>query len=180
MNVFKPCDPAFPMTLISALGLGEICLIFFEGDSQLHPNLVVRGYCLFDSSQFFTSCKSHPHDSDDQVSDPHDDAVSSGFELGLWIRKPFDEWNIYHTSSFEELFSRELDMLCGYAFEQFSLECSECPDLGSDLCIKESITTSLVLVICQPVEVRVRCCLDADASESCGFFKLCSSSLGGG
>ncbi|GJZ35923.1 reverse transcriptase domain-containing protein [Tanacetum coccineum] len=51
-------------------------------------------------------------------------------------------------------------------------DCSECFDSGSDLCIEESAPTSLVLVICHPVEVRAGCCLVADAPDSLGFFEL--------
>ncbi|GJT07960.1 hypothetical protein Tco_0842422 [Tanacetum coccineum] len=58
--------------------------------------------------------------------------------------------------------------------------CSECSDSGSDLCIKESATTSLVSVICHPVKVRAGCCLEADASDSLGFIELWSSAFGGG
>ncbi|GKB26969.1 hypothetical protein Tco_0866370 [Tanacetum coccineum] len=59
-----------------------------------------------------------------------------------------------------------------------SEECLEYSNSGSDLCIKESIVASLVSVICQAVEVKAGCCLEADASESCFVFVLCSSSLG--
>ncbi|GJU43918.1 hypothetical protein Tco_1201184 [Tanacetum coccineum] len=38
--------------------------------------------------------------------------------------------------------------------------------------IEELITSSLVSVICHPVEVRAGCCLEADASDSRGFFEL--------
>ncbi|GJS99836.1 hypothetical protein Tco_0821006 [Tanacetum coccineum] len=53
-------------------------------------------------------------------------------------------------------------------------------DSGSDLCIEESAPASLVSVICYPVEERAGCCLEADASDSFGFFELWSSSFGGG
>ncbi|GKC85997.1 hypothetical protein Tco_1141714 [Tanacetum coccineum] len=61
-----------------------------------------------------------------------------------------------------------------------SEDCSECSDSGSDLCIEESTSASLVSVTCHPVEERVRCCLEADALDSLGFFELWSSALGGG
>ncbi|GKG46653.1 hypothetical protein Tco_0501499, partial [Tanacetum coccineum] len=61
-----------------------------------------------------------------------------------------------------------------------SEDCLECPDSGSDLCIEESTPASLVSVICHPVEVKDRCCLDGDASDSLGFCELWSSSFGGG
>ncbi|GJW73647.1 hypothetical protein Tco_0133017 [Tanacetum coccineum] len=38
-------------------------------------------------------------------------------------------------------------------------------------------TSSLVSVICHPVEVRAGCCLEADVSDSRGFFELWSSSF---
>ncbi|GJZ01401.1 hypothetical protein Tco_0519362 [Tanacetum coccineum] len=66
------------------------------------------------------------------------------------------------------------------SFEMSSEDCLECSDSGSDLCIKESAPASLVSVICHPVEVRAGCCLEADASDSLGFFELWSSSFGGG
>ncbi|GJR84824.1 hypothetical protein Tco_0155609 [Tanacetum coccineum] len=58
-------------------------------------------------------------------------------------------------------------------------DCSECSDSGSDLCIDESTLASLVSVSCYPVEERVGCCLEADASDSLGFFELWSSAFGG-
>ncbi|GKG64359.1 hypothetical protein Tco_0659462, partial [Tanacetum coccineum] len=49
----------------------------------------------------------------------------------------------------------------GYGWIEMSSEdCSECSDLGSDLCIEESTPDSLVSVICHPVEERVGCCLE--------------------
>ncbi|GKB07080.1 hypothetical protein Tco_0835313, partial [Tanacetum coccineum] len=61
-----------------------------------------------------------------------------------------------------------------------SLSGIECSDSGSDLCIEESTPASLVSVICHPVEVRVGCYLEADASDSLGFIELWSLAFGGG
>ncbi|GJW01170.1 hypothetical protein Tco_1556421 [Tanacetum coccineum] len=53
-------------------------------------------------------------------------------------------------------------------------------DSESDLASNSQHHASHVSVICHPVEERVGCCLEADASDSLGFFKLWSSALGGG
>ncbi|GJX56381.1 hypothetical protein Tco_0286278 [Tanacetum coccineum] len=58
------------------------------------------------------------------------------------------------------------------------LECSD----WDRMCIRRGQQQASLpeSVICHPVEVRAGCCLEADASDSRGFFKLCSSSFVGG
>ncbi|GJW90136.1 hypothetical protein Tco_0167689 [Tanacetum coccineum] len=93
-------------------------------------------------------------------------------QLWFWFGKSLGGM-VHSVSSISETFPSS-------CFEMSSVYFSKCSDSGSDMCIDESTPASLVSVICHPVEERVGCCLEADASDSLGFFELWSSAFGGG